>query len=497
MRLAKVNLLHKNRKHGLQKGVALLISIFILMLVSVVAIAMILSSGTESALAGNYRASTGVYYAAMAGLEEARGRLLAGDPNAFNSTSPGFLPAPGTALAVGAAAYVLNPGPGEDPATLLTNYPDTEYSSEFGAAPSTVTTTNSMWNSPALITIPVPGPLYKWVRINAVSEESLKLPVDSDTTATSTSPLFYDGSNFTKVQANNPQVLEITALAALPNGSGKILQYLTAPSGSGYPGFPAGMNFPAGLTIAGNATYGAPRSNGSFFVSGVNPPSCSSGSSVHSIGVFSASNASTVQSSIPAGMQSQYKGVSAAPDVANVSALFPSVLQTPSQLDKLAQAVTQNADIVLNPPPSTPLPWTATQSLMPTTTSPTNPQTIVVNGNLDLTAWHHTGYGILLITGNFIYDPDVSWNGIILVIGQGTVTGDHGGSGVINGAMFVAKTRDGSGTLLPDPALGTASVVFDDEMGGVGIQYNNCWVQNVQTNTGGGSKILSFHEITQ
>ena len=58
-----------------EEGIALIISIFVLMLISVVAIALIVSSGTESALAGNYRSSTGVYYAAMAGLEEARAAL--------------------------------------------------------------------------------------------------------------------------------------------------------------------------------------------------------------------------------------------------------------------------------------------------------------------------------------------------------------------------------------------------------------------------------------
>ncbi len=59
-----------------ERGVALLIAIFALLLVSVVAIALIVSSGTDSALASNYRTSTGAYYAALAGLEEGRGRLL-------------------------------------------------------------------------------------------------------------------------------------------------------------------------------------------------------------------------------------------------------------------------------------------------------------------------------------------------------------------------------------------------------------------------------------
>ena len=81
-----------NQKRPSEAGIALLISIFVLLLISVVAIALIVSSGTESALAGNYRNATGVYYAALAGLEEARGRLLPKNSTAFTITAPTLLP---------------------------------------------------------------------------------------------------------------------------------------------------------------------------------------------------------------------------------------------------------------------------------------------------------------------------------------------------------------------------------------------------------------------
>src|SRR5256886_16360630 len=105
-----------HRKRRTDEGIALLISIFVLLLISVVGIALIVSSGTESALAGNYRSSTGVYYAALAGLEEARGRLLAKNPSSFLKTAPAtFLPPPGTQWDIGYVRYVSNPGPA-DPA---------------------------------------------------------------------------------------------------------------------------------------------------------------------------------------------------------------------------------------------------------------------------------------------------------------------------------------------------------------------------------------------
>src|SRR5260370_792736 len=169
------------RRRRQEAGIALLISIFILLLISVVAISLIVSSGTESAMAGNYRSATGVYYAAIAGLEEARGRLLTKNPSSFKSTTGGgFLPPPGTPFDIGYVRYVLNPGPSEAIGNLLTTYPDAEYDTEFGGGAlgaADVKTTPSVWNRNPLQALPIPGPPYKWVRLNAVSEISLGLQV--------------------------------------------------------------------------------------------------------------------------------------------------------------------------------------------------------------------------------------------------------------------------------------------------------------------------------
>jgi len=88
---------HRRSKRS-QAGVAILIAISALLLISVVAISLIIAAGMETSLSGNYRSSTGAYYAARAGLEEGRGRLLSRNPNYFNTTSPGFIP---TTLALG------------------------------------------------------------------------------------------------------------------------------------------------------------------------------------------------------------------------------------------------------------------------------------------------------------------------------------------------------------------------------------------------------------
>src|SRR5205823_11308127 len=142
------------------------------------------------------------------------------------------------------------------------------------------------------------------------------------------------------------------------------------------------------------------------------------------------------------------------------------------------QTIIQNADVVLGSGAS----YTANASDLHTATttagmSSSNPVSVVINGNLDISNWggdgYGQGYGLLLVTGTFTYDPDTNWNGIILVIGQGIVNGSHQQYKQINGAMLVAKTRDSNNQVLTGSKIGGASVVFSDSMQGNGIRYNS------------------------
>jgi hypothetical protein len=502
-----------------QAGIALLISIFILLLISVVAIALVVSSGTETALAGNYRASTGVYYSAIAGLEEARSRLLGKGPSAFKTTDPTtFLPAPGTPLNMGNTYYLVNPVSGESitPWDSGSVYADNQFYKEFSASGFTAPTNPSpkalsIWNRNDLGLNPggYPGPLYKWVRINAVSEKSLGVDADGDGLADATTPLYYDGLHFSNNSSAGSQVIELTALALLPNASGqssqKILQYIVAPT-------PLTLPLPAALTLSdstGNsATFHAPASNSSYSIQGTDQD-CSgnlTGARYPAIGVFmgtpTTADITSVKSGIPASpvsVQQSYVGiVTPGPDVENISSSFPTNLQNPSQLDALAQSIVQNADVVITPSPTGTPPYLGTATganLTPLGMSASNILTVAVQGNLDISNWSNDGYGLLLVTGTFTYDPDTTWNGIILVIGQGIVAGNHAQYKQINGAMLVAKTRDGNNNVLTGPNLGGASVVFNDSMQGYGIRYSNCWIQKAEPTSD--YKILSFHEIAQ
>jgi len=498
------------RRRRSEAGVALLIAIFVLLLIGVTAIALILSSGTESALAGNYRSSASSYYAALAGIEEARGRLLPSNPDYLGPV----LATLGTPLPLGSVLYIKNPLPGEtvDPTNLSNpaTYPDKQYQAEFAGTPYATPTAVQFVNSvsPAA---GLPGPLYKWVRINAVTEQSLNLDVDGDNISPndSTTPLYFDPAHLDTTTglpkpslivnaappASAAQALEITALASLPNGSQKLLQYLVAPStpnlnfgGAGAPN----PSFPAALTLDGNnVNFDGPTST-AFNINGNDQfgvGACAPGKNpVSAIGYTNASDSSysNILSGIIAANQSHYSGAgTSSPNVNNVSGLP----QTPSGLDSLVQTITQGADDVIKGPVT----QTDTSNVFPTGMSPSNPMTIVVNGDLTIYNWHNTGYGLLVVTGTFNYDPDASWKGIILVIGQGQVIATKNGNGQIDGAVLVAKTRDASGNLLPDPNLGAAS--FKQTGGGLGIYYSTCWMKAAEKTLT--YKVLSYRQLSQ
>jgi len=485
-----------------ERGIALLIAIFVLLLISVVAIALLVSSGTETALGANYRASSTVYYAALAGLEEARGRLLPRNPS---SLVPATMP-PGTIMTPNQTIYIVNPSSGETvaPWDRSNVYYDHEYYKEFGVEASSATwqSTPSVWVGNAY-----PGPLYKWVRINAATEQSIHTDVDNDGTTDPSPTLSYDPAHVDLngnpwpsliVSASPPstavQALEITALASLPNGSKKVLQYLVAPQA-------VSLAFPAALTLDGfSDAYAGPNHN--FFQIAGQDSSGGCGATmpglVPAIGVPDASDVNTVIGGIPTSPTNEtnnYTGTGPAPSVAQVG-LAPN-LQTVKGLNQLAQTIIQNADAVIAGP--------ANQANLPSSMSSTNPMTVAIagdpgvpsQGNFSLTGGF-TGYGLLLVTGNFTYTPDSNWNGIVLVIGQGTVATINGsnGGGQFNGAMLIAKTLDSSGNLLPGPNPGSAT--FNDSTTsfvGRGYFYNCSWIQAAEAPLT--YKVLSFHEIPQ
>jgi hypothetical protein len=104
----------------------------------------------------------------------------------------------------------------------------------------------------------------------------------------------------------------------------------------------------------------------------------------------------------------------------------------------------------------------------------------VVQGPLSLGG---SGAGILLVTGDLTLVGGFSYNGIILVIGTGTVTKNGGGGGTLNGSMLVANmyTTASHTTLIPmgyNNQPGPPTIGWNGG-GNATFQYDSCWINSV------------------
>jgi hypothetical protein len=466
-----------------QAGVALLIAIAALLLICVVAISLIVAAGMEASLSGNYRSSTSAYYAARAGLEEARGRLLPRNADYFNTTSPTFLPA---TLALGQVRYVTNPVGAEN---VLVDYPDTEYASEFHTGPPGGGTRTIASVSPVPLA-GISGALYKWVRINPITEDSIHLDVNGDGTLDATTLLFFDGQRL-NLTSTGQQALEVTSLAVLPNGTQKMLQYVVAP-------VILSLNFPAAVTAVG--TYSGVTSFGNqsagFGISGTdfcNP-------ATQQLAVAGTNSTSITNLSTKLTPPANYPGTggSTGPPAtasvgSNAAAMqnFPDPLHpgqvlnltTIAGLNQLVSEIQSSADFTV--------PDCSTTSNLGSTTSPT---VVVVTGNCNLSGNPSPpGSGILLVQGDVQY-VDHPYDGLILAIGTGVFQQSASRLTHFYGSLVLAQTVDPS-THAPLATPGTPTLDWVAGTGNPNLQYDSCLVANAQPAIT--YKTLSFREISQ
>jgi hypothetical protein len=241
---------------------------------------------------------------------------------------------------------------------------------------------------------------------------------------------------------------------------------------------------PAALTMAGpNPNFGTPHSN-NFGISGSNPASCTGagnvGSDVPAIGTTTdvaapgdsspTDTANKAAASIAAAIAKPANftgaGCAAGDDVQNVIGVAPSY-NTPAGLNALVQSVIGSANVV-----------TSNASTITNWGTDASPQVIAITGDATVSS----GAGILLVTGNLTASGGFSWDGLILVIGKGSMTVNGGGNGAINGAMVVANIEDSTKT--PDYATSPSESNYASTLGsptwnwnGGGtnfFQYNSC-----------------------
>jgi hypothetical protein len=474
------------RRQAPETGIALLIAIFTLLLVSVVAIALIVAAGMETSLSGNYRSSTAAYYAAKAGLEEARGRLLPRNSDYFDATSPAFVPPPGSPpLALHDVRYVTNPTGGED---VLAAYPDKEYDAEFGSGAlggATVKTIASISANAG-----VPGALYKWVRINPITEASINLDVNGDHVKDSTTLLFFDGLHLNLNSAGG-QALEVTSLAVLPDGAQKLLQYVVAP-------MLFNLNFPAAVSAVGTYTGATSFGNQSpgFGISGVD--FCHPAGQQYAVGGTNSTSIANLTTALAPASNYPGTGGGAGPpataslgDASSVMQNFPDPLHPGQTLDLtstagLRQLVSEIQSIA---------DYTTSDCTDPTKLgSPSQPTVVVVTGSCALSGNPSPpGSGILLVQGDVQY-VDHPYDGLILAIGTGAFHQSAARPTHFYGSLLLAQTINPL-TGLPLGAPGSPTLDWLSTSGNPNLQYDRCIVGNATPAIT--YKQLSFREISQ
>lgn len=112
-----------------------------------------------------------------------------------------------------------------------------------------------------------------------------------------------------------------------------------------------------------------------------------------------------------------------------------------------------------------------------------------VDGDFVLGPGSPTGQGTLIVTGNLTLNGNFNWNGVIMVLGSGSVQRSGGGNGNIYGAMFVAKfAKTGASTdVFQAPTFNTSGG------GTANIQYNSFEVDRAKSV--GGHAVRGIHEF--
>jgi hypothetical protein len=488
---------------------ALLLVLLTLLLLSAIGLGMMYMSDTETVVNSNYRDTQLAFFAMRAGLEEMRDRMRS------NSVAPVTLPTalPGPAVP-NSIVYITNrAGPTDsavDPQTITSpsTYPDDEFCQEnfVGLTSGTPGVPCTVGPPSASVAAYVPSfspntntaaaLKYKWVRITLKENGSIPGATVDATQGLGTQVCFSTAANQEIVLSSIPggpyascaaaqaagrdasPVYIVVSLAVTPQGSRRIGQYeiagltLTPPGGAlGLDGpaatfspRPSSSNYFINGTDSGASGYTASGGTGACNPTGATVPAISTGDAAGSTAITTAVTTNPDRSG-------NYTGSGGTPSVVNSgptgTGQYGGAWSSPSQLDTLVNDLANVADVTYSC--GIGAPCSPTGGVVGTNA---NPQITYVSG--DFNYGNASGAGVMVVTGTLSFTGNASFNGLVLVIGQGIVTESGGGSGGFNGTMFVAKTQSATP---PYPELATlGSPLYSWNGGGTSdIQYNSCW----------------------
>jgi hypothetical protein len=499
-----------------QAGMALIIVLLLLLLVSAIGLGMTFMAHTETSINANYRDSQLAFFAMRAGLEEVHDRLRTTSPWSIAppTVSPGNL---------NSILYIVNPAAGDnvDPKTAGNAYFDDEFCHEnfnlglanpgvgvpCTAAPpagSVAAYVNSM--EPYINT--ASALKYKWMRITLKENGTFANGgaanyVDAGQPATT--QVCYQslagqeipvtlvpggpfGSCAAAVQAGQDAspVYVITSLAITPNGSRRMGQYEMASINIATPPTALGMDGPAAVfnptpsssnyfisgTDSGKAGFTGPAS-GNAGTGACNP----TGATVPAISTGDAAGVAGIKGQLvgPPDRSGNYTGAGGTPSIVNSgpggTGAFSGEWSTPANLNNMVKSLATIAD---NTYSGCGINGVGGAGCSPGAVGTAgNPQITYVNGDFNY-GNNTSGEGVLIVTGTLSFTGNAAFNGLILVIGQGKIVESGGGNGGFNGSVFIANTNSTASPFAQLPTLGTPTIAWNGG-GKAFIQYNSCW----------------------
>lgn len=498
-----------------ERGVALIVVLFALMLLTAVGLGLMYMTTTETGIDSNFRSEQQAYYASKAGLEEARERLRYGAPGGITFTNGWALPTTTPAANTGSVVYIVNSMGAGDPVTPWTpntayfddelcheNFANLNLTATAATVPCdpTVAPAGNSWYTSVASSDPATGTSsatpYKWVRITLKQDNSYSpycpdnnctsalanRPVCSTMNTTSATPPYYETplpAAYPVCEADNMRsVFVVTSLSKMSDGSRKMTQYEVANM--------VIPPLPGSITFDGAGPNFSPPNSNALTINGADAHSCTTWAAptMPAVAAYNAAAATTLTNDIPSNRVNNYTGAGGTPSVVN-SYNQLGILNTVGGLQQLVSNVSYAADQTYN----------TNNPTISNLGTDAAPLITVVNGDFTWSG-HQSGSGILLVTGTLTITGTPSYDGVVLVIGQGSLVYKGSGSGVINGGLFIANICSNCNAnppqYLPSSGGPGAPTLSWSGGGNLTLNYDSCWTNKMSDRAV--LRVLASHE---
>ena len=411
---------------------------FVILGLSGLALALALLTDSQIRLGRTVENQAQAYYSALAGLEEARGRLNPSAPDAI-STVPAN---PSEVL------YLVNSSTSDpvQPTNPSSPYFDSEYFQEFPGGLSAATVLSLVPSDQpgtgTATTIP-----FKWVRITLKTEHSSNQDVDQDGTLDNSTPIYWDGSQ-QDLSTRLPHGIPIYKLTALAVGSSRVRKMVQAEVA----GVGGGLHASAALAAAGSATL---RGKRRMFPRNLDVDGNDACGLSNLPGILTGGTIASSSASISGAPAASVSSVSPFPQSASglIDSLrassIPILTADPAHVTLASGGTSYNGSDVM-------LGAQASGSV------PAQPGVVYADKSLTIAGSAATGDGILLVSGDLTVTGAFNYQGLIVVDGTVTLASTTSGSISIRGAIV------NSGDISANSALVSSSTI--------NVRYDSCAV---------------------